>query len=80
MLFLFWVILFRHDSLTIISKSSILFLGDLFDEGQWVDEKQFQDYARRYHRLFYTDDKIQVFGALGNHDIGFHYRYVSIMP
>lgn len=48
--------------------------GDLFDEGQWVDEKQFKEYVLRYRRLFHTDsEKTKVFGALGNHDIGFHY-------
>lgn len=55
-------------------KIRISIKGDLFDEGQWVDEKQFEEYVRRYRRLFHTDERTQVFGALGNHDIGFHYR------
>lgn len=41
-----------------------------------MNEEQFKEYSRRYHRLFHTDGTTQVFGALGNHDIGFHYRLV----
>lgn len=48
--------------------------GDLFDEGERVNDQQFQAYAERFQRLFYVPKGTQLFGALGNHDIGFHYK------
>ncbi|XP_037040194.1 metallophosphoesterase 1 homolog [Bradysia coprophila] len=63
-----------QTSITLFRPDVVFILGDLFDEGQWVDGKQFQEYVQRYRRLFYTDpQRTRVFGALGNHDIGFHY-------
>lgn len=52
----------------------ILFLGDVFDEGQWVDQDQFAAYLLRFQQLFHTPSHIKVYSAVGNHDIGFHYR------
>lgn len=52
----------------------VFILGDLFDEGQAVDERAFDEYAQRFRRLFRVPDGTRLYGALGNHDVGFHYR------
>lgn len=54
----------------------VFILGDVFDEGHWVDEEQFQTYLLRFYRLFQTPSHIKVYSVVGNHDIGFHYRYL----
>ncbi|XP_045448455.1 metallophosphoesterase 1 [Melitaea cinxia] len=62
---------------TIISlhKPDVVFiLGDLFDEGEWTDNKQFKEYVSRFHRLFSVPNSIKMFVVVGNHDIGFHNR------
>lgn len=48
--------------------------GDLFDEGERVNDQQFQAYAARFQRLFHVPKGTQIFGAIGNHDVGFHYK------
>lgn len=55
----------------------VFILGDVFDEGQWVDEKGFESYLMRFHDIFYTPSPTKVYSAVGNHDIGFHYRFHS---
>lgn len=52
----------------------VFILGDVFDEGQWVNDEHFQAYLLRYHDIFRTPEQIQVYSAVGNHDIGFHYK------
>jgi metallophosphoesterase superfamily enzyme len=48
----------------------VFFLGDLFDEGKWASQLEFDDTVDRFHNLFPFDEKIVL---VGNHDIGFHY-------
>lgn len=48
--------------------------GDLFDEGKWCQAEEFVEYVARFHRLFAVPDDSHVLIAVGNHDIGFHYR------
>lgn len=55
----------------------IFILGDLFDEGLMVGDHDFDEYVQRFRRLFYVPDGIRLYGALGNHDVGFHYRMRS---
>ncbi|CAD7079158.1 unnamed protein product [Hermetia illucens] len=52
----------------------VFFLGDLFDEGQWVDQNGFREYVLRFQKLFHTPAGVRTISAVGNHDIGFHYR------
>ena len=52
----------------------VFILGDIFDEGQWVDDEHFEAYVLRFYDIFRTPDNVQVFSAVGNHDVGFHYR------
>ncbi|XP_023943355.2 metallophosphoesterase 1 [Bicyclus anynana] len=54
------------------SPEAVFVLGDLFDEGEWTDEEQFNEYVERFHKLFALPDDIKMFVAVGNHDIGFH--------
>lgn len=56
----------------------VFILGDVFDEGQWVDGEGFESYLMRFHDIFYTPPGTKVYSAVGNHDIGFHYRFVWI--
>lgn len=51
----------------------VFILGDLFEDGEYVDGKYFQTYLSRFHKTFRTPSRIKVFSAVGNHDIGFHY-------
>lgn len=55
----------------------VFILGDVFDEGQWVDDEHFDKYLFRYNQLFQAPSHIKVYSVVGNHDIGFHYRYVN---
>ncbi|XP_067002497.1 metallophosphoesterase 1 isoform X2 [Anabrus simplex] len=57
-----------------IHKPDVVFvLGDLFDEGLWCSEKEFAYYVNRFNDLFEVPDGTQIYVAVGNHDIGFHY-------
>lgn len=53
----------------------VFILGDVFDEGEWVNNADFRSYLSRYHQIFHTPDHIKVFSTVGNHDVGFHYKY-----
>ena len=55
-------------------STDLWILGDVFDEGQWVNEKQFSEYVKRFHRLFPTKNPHVV---VGNHDVGFHSEMTS---
>lgn len=63
-----------QTSILLHQPDVVFILGDIFDEGQWVNDNQFKSYMLRYHDIFRTPDHIQVYSAVGNHDIGFHYR------
>lgn len=49
--------------------------GDLFDEGKWCTEKEFDEYVERFYKLFRVPEGTAMYTVVGNHDIGFHYRY-----
>lgn len=51
----------------------VFILGDLFEDGEYVDASYFRKYLLRFYRIFHTPSHIKVFSAVGNHDIGFHY-------
>lgn len=51
----------------------VFILGDLFEDGEYIDGQYFQSYLYRFHQTFETQSRIKVFSAVGNHDIGFHY-------
>lgn len=55
----------------------VFILGDLFDEGEYVDEKYFNVYLSRFNDIFKTPAYIKRYSLVGNHDIGFHLKYVA---
>ncbi|TMW40900.1 hypothetical protein DOY81_014021 [Sarcophaga bullata] len=57
-----------------LHKPHVIFvLGDLFDEGDMVDNPQFKEFVRRFHSHFHAPN-VPVISAVGNHDVGFHYK------
>lgn len=52
----------------------IILTGDLFDEGLWSSESDFNSYVKTFKHLFSVPQTTQLYTVVGNHDIGFHYR------
>lgn len=52
---------------------AVFVLGDLFDEGKWCDDIEFQFHVERFRRKFRIPENTLLFAVAGNHDIGFHY-------
>jgi metallophosphoesterase superfamily enzyme len=50
-----------------------VYIGDLFDEGKWCSDAEFQDYIHRFEQMFRVPGNTQMQVVVGNHDIGFHY-------
>lgn len=63
-----------QTALTLHRPEVVTFLGDLFDEGQWSNDEEFKAYMKRFWDLFYVPADVKVLVAVGNHDVGFHYR------
>ncbi|KAJ0182005.1 hypothetical protein K1T71_002727 [Dendrolimus kikuchii] len=63
-----------QTAMTLHSPELIFVLGDIFDEGKWCSEKEFEQYVERFHNLFKVPDNTKMYVVVGNHDIGFHYR------
>lgn len=60
-----------------LHKPDLVFvLGDLTDEGLYCSKAEFEYYVKRFNSLFAVPEGTQMYVAVGNHDIGFHYRYV----
>lgn len=57
----------------LFSPDVVFILGDVFDEGNWVDNGGFKEYVERFHTIFYTPSKTRMYAILGNHDVNFHY-------
>lgn len=51
----------------------MLILGDIFDEGNWVNDKGFEEYVTRFKSIFYVTSTTRLYAIHGNHDINFHY-------
>jgi len=58
-------------------KLYVFLIGDLFDEGLWSSEQDFNSYVQTFKYLFSVPPEIQLYTVVGNHDIGFHYRYIN---
>ncbi|PZC81140.1 hypothetical protein B5X24_HaOG213241 [Helicoverpa armigera] len=63
-----------QTAMTLHSPEVVFVLGDLFDEGKWCPEKEFNDYVERFYKLFEVPETTAMYSVVGNHDIGFHYR------
>ncbi|CAI9737804.1 metallophosphoesterase 1 [Octopus vulgaris] len=62
-----------QTSLSIHSPDVVFVLGDLFDEGKWSSDKEFQYHVDRFKKMFHHSKDISFYAVVGNHDIGFHY-------
>lgn len=58
----------------IFKPDIVLILGDLFDEGNWVSDKDFESYVERFKSNFYVSDPTRIYYTQGNHDVNFHYQ------
>ncbi|XP_031618704.1 metallophosphoesterase 1 homolog [Contarinia nasturtii] len=63
-----------HAAVFLHKPDVVFILGDIFDEGQWVDGENFEAYLMRFHSIFNAPENVKVYSTVGNHDIGFHYR------
>lgn len=74
-----WQMFRAFQTAIVLHQPDVVFiLGDVFDEGQWVNDKDFEIYINRFQQLFHAGSNskhIRVYSAIGNHDVGFHYRY-----
>ncbi|XP_013133536.1 PREDICTED: metallophosphoesterase 1 [Papilio polytes] len=66
-----------QTAMTIHQPEIIFVLGDLFDEGKWCTQKEFDENVKTFFNLFKVPDGTTMYFVAGNHDIGFHY---SITP
>lgn len=48
-------------------------LGDIFDEGNWVNDRGFEEYLERFHSIFELPSTTRLYAIHGNHDVNFHY-------
>lgn len=62
-----------QTAITLFNPEIVFMLGDIFDEGNWVNSSQFDDYHARFNRLFYVPETTRLYAVVGNHDVGFHY-------
>ncbi|XP_320098.4 metallophosphoesterase 1 homolog [Anopheles gambiae] len=62
-----------QSAITLFQPEAIFILGDVFDEGNWVNQKEFDIYVDRFRKLFHTPRGVALHSIVGNHDIGFHY-------
>jgi len=63
-----------QTALTLFDPEIVFLLGDVFDEGQWVDADGWQEYLRRFHLIFRRANDVPLVVVPGNHDLGFHYH------
>ncbi|BFZ13501.1 hypothetical protein BsWGS_16540 [Bradybaena similaris] len=62
-----------QTSMLIHKPDAVFVLGDLFDEGKWCDDSEFNYHASRFRSMFAVPDGTQLHVLSGNHDEGFHY-------
>ncbi|CAH2004789.1 unnamed protein product [Acanthoscelides obtectus] len=63
-----------QTAMTLHKPELVFVLGDLTDEGLYCSEEEFDYYVRRFYSLFKVPVGTTMYVAVGNHDIGFHYR------
>ncbi|CAH0726081.1 unnamed protein product, partial [Brenthis ino] len=63
-----------QTAITLHRPEVIFVLGDLFDEGKWCSQNEFDDYVKRFYTLFKIPDGTNLYVVAGNHDIGYHYK------
>ncbi|XP_071780439.1 metallophosphoesterase 1 [Centroberyx gerrardi] len=63
-----------QTALWLLRPEIVFILGDIFDEGKWSSQKDWEDDVRRFHRMFRHSTDTELVVLVGNHDIGFHYE------
>ncbi|KAF5274966.1 hypothetical protein FQR65_LT04309 [Abscondita terminalis] len=70
-----WQMYRAFQTAVYIHQPDVVFiLGDLTDEGQYCDEKEFEEYIERFRTVFAVPSDTEMYVVVGNHDTGFHYR------
>lgn len=62
-----------QTSMLLHRPEAVFVLGDLFDEGKWCSDAEFDYHVNRFKRKFQTPENTDLVVVAGNHDIGFHY-------
>ena len=52
----------------------VIILGDVFDEGNWVNQQGFDEYVERFKSIFEVPVGTRLYAIHGNHDVSFHYQ------
>ena len=69
-----------QTAMTYFKPELVVFLGDVFDEGKWAGDDEFQAYVKRFRSLFRVDPaSTEVRVVIGNHDVGFHYAVTPFL-
>ncbi|XP_047515087.1 metallophosphoesterase 1-like isoform X1 [Pieris napi] len=63
-----------QTAMTLHNPELVFILGDIFDEGNWSSQKEFNEYVERFKKLFEIPKGTTLYVVAGNHDIGFHYK------
>lgn len=66
-----------HAANTLFAPDLVFILGDLFGEGDLVEDPEFYEYVTRFHEIFSVPKTTRIINIAGNHDVGFHYRMHS---
>lgn len=62
-----------QTAMQLFSPDVVLILGDIFDEGNWVNDKGYEEYVARFKSIFAVPSTTRLYAIHGNHDINFHY-------
>lgn len=63
-----------QTAMSLFQPHIVFILGDVFDEGDIVNQKEYRRYVMRFQRLFKPPPGVEMYSIIGNHDAGFHYR------
>ncbi|XP_068151393.1 metallophosphoesterase 1 homolog [Drosophila tropicalis] len=61
-------------SVKLLKPDVVFILGDLFDEGDKLNNQQFHEHMIRYLKIFNLPPGIPLISVAGNHDVGFHFK------
>lgn len=69
-----WQMTRAYETAISLHQPEVVFiLGDVFEDGEYVDDKYYRNYLSRFEQIFRPPSQIKLFSTVGNHDIGFHY-------
>uniref|UniRef100_A0A8C9RKL9 Metallophosphoesterase 1 n=1 Tax=Scleropages formosus TaxID=113540 RepID=A0A8C9RKL9_SCLFO len=60
-----------QTALWLLKPHIVFILGDIFDEGTWSSEKDWEDDVRRFSKMFRRTTDTELIVLPGNHDVGF---------